>query len=82
MLIFLINYFLIFDGFGGSNIGDRTVHKLKDSIKSFYTKIGNDSDATLPFYYSYKYLIEGNALINSMHYAHMVLKKENFRRFQ
>ncbi|WP_127718372.1 PP2C family serine/threonine-protein phosphatase [Halobacteriovorax sp. HLS] len=69
--------YLIFDGFGGSNIGDKAVAQLKESILKFYTKIGGDPDSTFPFYYSHKYLIEGNALVNSMHLAHANLKKEN-----
>ena len=69
--------FMIFDGFGGSNIGDKAVELLKDTISKFYTKIGGDPDSTFPFYYSHKYLIEGNALVNSMHLAHSMLKKEN-----
>lgn len=68
--------YLIFDGFGGASIGDKAVTFLKETIKKFYTKVGGDPDSTLPFYFSPKYLIEGNALINSMHYAHSLWKKE------
>ena len=71
------NLFLIFDGFGGSGIGDRCVAKLKETIKKFYVKIAIDPDSTLPFFFSYKYLIEGNFLVNSMHCAHSLLKKDN-----
>jgi serine/threonine protein phosphatase PrpC len=71
------NLFMLFDGFGGSNVGDKTVRELKDNIKKFYTRIGGDPDSTLPFYYSYRYLLEGNALINSMHYAHKLLIEQN-----
>ncbi len=74
----LINkLYLIFDGFGGSGIGERAVSNLKENIKKFYTKIGGDPDATMPFFYSHKYVLEGNALINSMNYAHFLLKQEN-----
>ena len=69
--------YLIFDGFGGSSIGDKAVQLLKETIKNFYTRIGGDPDSTLPFYYSHKYLLEGNALLNSMHYAHALLKKQS-----
>ncbi len=69
--------FLILDGFGGSNVGDKAVSLIKSTLKKFYTKIGGDPDSTLPFFYSHKYLIEGNALINSMHYAHDLMKREN-----
>lgn len=72
--------YMIFDGFGGSHIGDKTVQFLKENIKRFYSKIGGDPDATLPFFYSSKYLLEGNALINSMQYAHSLLKKENMTK--
>lgn len=69
--------YLIFDGFGGFSVGDKGVALVKETIKKFYTKIGGDPDSTLPFYYSPKYLLEGNALINAMEYAHFLLKKEN-----
>ncbi len=69
--------YMIFDGFGGSSVGDKAVYLVQDTIKKFYTRIAGDPDATLPFYYSPKYLIEGNALINAMEYAHFLLKKEN-----
>src|SRR5690606_11508011 len=72
--------YMVFDGFGGTNIGDKTVSFLKEHIKRFYSKVGGDPDATLPFFYSHKYLLEGNALINSMHYAHALLKKDNLAR--
>jgi len=71
------NLFMVFDGFGGSSVGDNAVNLVKDTIKKFYTKIGGDPESTLPFYYSHRYLIEGNALINAMEYAHFLLKKEN-----
>lgn len=69
--------FMIFDGFGGSGVGDQAVANLKESIKTFYTRIADDVDATLPFYFSQKYLLEGNALINAMFYAHKVLCQSN-----
>lgn len=72
--------YMVFDGFGGSHIGDKTVQFLKEQIKRFYGKIGGDPEATLPFFYSHKYLLEGNALINSMQYAHSLLKKENMAK--
>lgn len=69
--------YIILDGFGGSGIGDKCVQELKQTIKTFYTKVGGDPDSTLPFYYSNKYLLEGNALVNSMLYAHQQLKLKN-----
>jgi len=69
--------YMVFDGFGGSAVGDKAVYLVQDTIKKFYTRIAGDSDATLPFYYSPKFLLEGNALVNAMEYAHFLLKKEN-----
>ncbi|MBP9681152.1 MAG: SpoIIE family protein phosphatase [Bacteriovorax sp.] len=69
-------YFLI-DGFGGSNIGDRAAQRIRDSLKQAYTKIAKDPDSTLPFFYSHKYLIEGNALINAFHVAHRNVSRDN-----
>jgi serine/threonine protein phosphatase PrpC len=72
--------YMIFDGFGGSGIGDRAVDKLKHEIKSFYTQISDDPNATLPLYYNPRNLLEGNALLNSLINAHQNLLKENSQR--
>lgn len=69
--------FNIFDGFGGSQIGNRYVSLIKNSLRDFYTKFGKDPDSTFPFFYSPKYLLEGNALINCMYSSHNLLLKEN-----
>ncbi|MBC98482.1 MAG: hypothetical protein CME63_12085 [Halobacteriovoraceae bacterium] len=69
--------YMLFDSFGGSSVGDKAVFLVLDTIKKFYTRIAGDPEATLPFFYSPKYLLEGNALINAMEYAHFLLKKEN-----
>jgi len=31
--------YMVFDGFGGSNVGDKTVEFLKENIKKFYEKL-------------------------------------------
>ena len=72
--------FLIFDGYGGTNIGNNCVQSLKKDIKTFYTKFGDDPNATMPFFYSPKYNLEGNALINALHSAHKSLKDENMKK--
>ena len=74
------NLFILIDGFGGSNIGDRAATMIKDLLKRSYTKISVDPEATLPFFYSHKYLIEGNALINALHMAHKHVTKDNEER--
>lgn len=71
------NLFMVIDGFGGSNIGDRAAMMVRDSLKRSYTKVASDPDATLPFFYSHKYLIEGNALINAFHTAHQNVTRDN-----
>lgn len=71
------NLFMLIDGFGGSNIGDRAAMMIRDHLKRSYTRISIDPDATLPFFYSHKYLIEGNALINAFHTAHQHVNKDN-----
>lgn len=77
----LINeVFLLLDGFGGSGIGDVCVTNLKQNIKSFYTKFCADPDATMPFFYSPKYLLEGNAIVNSLLHAHDQLYKDNLKK--
>lgn len=71
------NLYMLIDGFGGSNIGDKAALIIRDSLKRSYTKIATDPDSTLPFFYSHKYLIEGNALINAFHVAHQNMSREN-----
>jgi serine/threonine protein phosphatase PrpC len=72
--------FLVLDGFGGSGIGDQTVTKLKQEIKTFYTKISDDLNATMPLYYNPRNLLEGNAILNSLMNAHQNLLKSNLDR--
>ncbi len=72
--------FMIMDGFGGSGIGDKAVDKLKNEIKTFYTKISNDPNATMPLYYNPRNLLEGNAILNSLMNAHQNLFKSNSQK--
>lgn len=72
--------FLIMDGFGGSGIGDRAVDKLKQEIKTFYTQISDDPNATMPLYYNPRNLLEGNAILNSMMNAHQNLLRSNLEK--
>jgi serine/threonine protein phosphatase PrpC len=69
--------YMVIDGFGGSNIGDKAAMIIRDSLKRSYTRSASDPDATLPFFYSHKYLIEGNALINALFVAHHNMIREN-----
>ncbi len=69
--------FQIYDGFGGSGVGDVVVNKLKNEINQNYAQIAKDPDSTLPFFFSAKYLIEGNALINAAINSNSSLFKEN-----
>lgn len=69
--------FNIFDGFGGSSIGDKAVDLVKEKIESFFSRVSNDPDATMPYFYSPRYLLETNALINAIHLAHNSLLEEN-----
>lgn len=72
--------YMIFDGFGGSGIGDRAVDRLKQEIKTFYTQISDDPNATMPLYYNPRNLLEGNAILNSMMNAHQNLLKSNLEK--
>lgn len=74
------NLFMLIDGFGGSNIGDRAAMMIRDTLKRSYTKIAVDPEATLPFFYSHKYLIEGNALINAFQTAHQNVNRDNEKK--
>ena len=70
---------LLFDGFGGAGIGDESVKIIKNDIKKYFNQSGNDPDATFPYFYSPKYLIEGNALINAIKYAHQNIIEKNIK---
>jgi serine/threonine protein phosphatase PrpC len=71
------NLFFVIDGFGGSGVGDKVAGMVKENLKTSYTKIGHDPDATMPFFYSPKYLLEANALINAFHSTHYKVKQRN-----
>lgn len=71
------NIFMVFDGFGGAGLGDQCVLSLKENVKKNFLDFSSDPNATLPFFYSPRYLVEGNALINSMLFAHEAIFKAN-----
>jgi serine/threonine protein phosphatase PrpC len=72
--------YMIFDGFGGAGIGDRAVEKLKDDIKTYYIKISDDLNATMPLYYNPRNILEGNAILNSLISANEKLVSKNNER--
>lgn len=74
------NFFFIADGFGGANIGDAAVRQIKHDLKKKFIYVGHDPDATMPFFYSPKYMLEANALVNAFHYAHKNLNILNASR--
>lgn len=69
--------FMVFDGFGGQGVGDVVVNELKTGIKKFYGSLTNDPDATLPFFYSPRLLLEANALVNAILSSHKILFNKN-----
>ena len=69
--------FMVLDGFGGSEAGVKAVKTIKETISQFYTKVVEDPDSTLPFFYNPQYLIEGNALVNAFHKAHEAVINQN-----
>ncbi len=70
-------FFLVLDGFGGSGVGDKAVERLKEDLKAFLGRLTSDPDATMPLYWSQRWLLEGNALVNSILNAHQALVREN-----
>lgn len=75
-----LNLYTVLDGFGGSNIGDVAVLEMRDVIKKGFTKISADEDSTMPFFYSSRYILESNALLNAFHQGHQYLVKSNSER--
>lgn len=81
MDIDLVNdLYMLLDGYGGAAIGDKCVASLKENIRNFFTRITLDPDSTMPFFYGHKYLLEGNAIINAIYFAHKLMYKENKKR--
>lgn len=74
------NIFIIADGFGGVGIGDIAVRVIKDNIIDFYTNSSSDPDATLPYFYDPKYIVELNVLVNAVHHVFKGFIKENLSR--
>jgi serine/threonine protein phosphatase PrpC len=73
------NFYFLMDGFGGSGVGDKCVEEIKQNMRGFYNKIAQDPDSTLPFFFSPKFLIEGNALINAMIFTHKKIFEQNMK---
>lgn len=69
--------FFVLDGFGGVGIGDKAVSRLKEDLKQYLSNLSDDPDATMPLYWSPRWLLEGNALINAMLNSHQMMLKEN-----
>lgn len=69
--------FFVVDGFGGAGIGDKAVGRLKEDLKQYLAHLSDDPDATMPLYWSPRWLLEGNALVNAMLNSHQSLLKEN-----
>lgn len=69
--------YMIFDGLGGSGLGDKCVQQLKQDIKLFYTQLSDDPNATMPLYYNPRNTLEENSLINSMMNAHQRVYQNN-----
>jgi serine/threonine protein phosphatase PrpC len=69
--------FMVLDGFGGLNVGDKAAQSVRDDINKFYDDFVADKNMTMSFFYSAQYLIEANALINACMHAHKNLYEKN-----
>ncbi len=69
--------YMIFDGLGGSGLGDTCVERLKQDVKQFYTQLSDDPNATMPLYYNPRNTLEENSLINSLLNAHQKIYQSN-----
>lgn len=69
--------YMLVDGFGGPGVGDVATQSLLEEMDQFYQKVSGDPEATLPFYFSPQYLLEGNALINAVNYCHRNIYERN-----
>jgi serine/threonine protein phosphatase PrpC len=73
------NIYGIFDGMGGGRVGSDLIRSLKEYLLKFYNQF-SDQDATIPFFYSPRFLIEGNALINAIYQSNSLIYEENSQR--
>ena len=69
--------YLLIDGIGGGQRGAKATELIKETIKNTYANIAEDSEATLPFYYTAKYMIETNAVVNAAYQAHAAILEDN-----
>lgn len=69
--------YLVMDGFGGSGAGDQAVQDVRRDLRAMINNLAEDAEATMPFFFSPQYLIEGNGLVNAMIYAHNKLFQKN-----
>jgi serine/threonine protein phosphatase PrpC len=73
-------FYVLYDGFGGSSIGDECVKICKQQIKQFFIRSSKDKNSTMPFFFSPKYSLETNAFINGIHLAHKKILEFNSSR--
>ena len=69
--------YLLIDGIGGGHKSLKAASLVKEVVQKNYTNIAGDPDATLPFYYTPKYLIETNAAVNASYHAHNAVLESN-----
>jgi len=72
-----LSLFILMDGFGGSSRGDTASRLIAETVLNFYGKLSSDSESTQPFYFSSKYSLESNSLINAVLFANKLLFEQN-----
>ncbi|MCY4644884.1 MAG: hypothetical protein OXB88_09725 [Bacteriovoracales bacterium] len=74
------NIFMLIDAFGGAGQGDLCAKKIVENMKKEYSRINDDPDSTLSFFYAPQYFLEGNALINAALMTHQLIYNENMEK--
>jgi serine/threonine protein phosphatase PrpC len=69
--------FLAVDAFGGSGHGDQLARRVTSDFKNAFLHLSDDADKTMPFYWSARWSIEGNALVNAALKLHKSALEEN-----
>ena len=75
------NLYAIINSFGGNSEGPHhPTRQIWNSVNRLYSSITDDPDSTLAFFYAHQYLMEGNALVNSVIATHQSILQDNLEK--
>lgn len=72
--------YILIDAYGGVGVGDTLSNVLVEKIKKYFKNFVSDRNSTLPLFYSARYLLEANCLINAVLKVHKEVYAENLTK--